>query len=129
MKKLARSGLFLLVVGSVLVFGGYRWYRGSSNSNDFITRWLRNPAANEQLHTDALVRCGDAPFIIPSSGFIGLLWRDPAAPYNSVRRHTGVDIFGRGESGSVPIYAAYDGWLTRLDNWTSTVVIGASAIT
>lgn len=123
MQRFLRGSLMIILMIGLLLLGAYRWYRGSSGSNDYIARWLRNPAQNDQLETSALIRCGDAPFIIPSEGFIGLLWRDSAAPYNSLQRHTGIDIFGRGQSGTVPIYAAYDGWLTRLDDWTSTVII------
>jgi hypothetical protein len=35
----------------------------------------------------------------------------------------GLDIFGGGESGTVAVYAVYDGFLSRLDDWRSTVVI------
>jgi murein DD-endopeptidase MepM/ murein hydrolase activator NlpD len=34
-----------------------------------------------------------------------------------------LDIFGNGEPGQVPVYAAYDGLLTRLPGWKSAVVI------
>ncbi|MCD4685647.1 MAG: M23 family metallopeptidase [Anaerolineae bacterium] len=61
--------------------------------------------------------------MLPSEGFVGLLWNDPAAPYNVLRRHTGLDIFGDGAPGEVPVYAAYEGYLTRLDDWKSTVII------
>ena len=44
-------------------------------------------------------------------------------PYNILRRHTGLDIFGDGAPGTVPVYAAYDGYLTRLPDWKSTVII------
>ena len=56
-------------------------------------------------------------------GFIGLLWRDTAGPYNATRRHTGLDIFSGKPAGTAPIYAVYDGYLTRLDDWRSTVII------
>jgi hypothetical protein len=62
-------------------------------------------------------------FLLPSSGFIGLLYRDPARPYHIFRRHTGVDIFGNGEPGDVPVVAVYDGYLTRLNDWFATVII------
>ena len=114
---------FSTVVLIGLLFLSYRWYRGSSNSNDYIRRWLRNPSQSENLHSPALQRCGDAPFVLPSEGFIGLLWRDTAAPYNALNRHTGIDIFGRGQKGTVPVYAVYDGLLTRLDTWRSSIII------
>lgn len=94
-----------------------------SNSNDYIARWFRQPSTRSELTTSNAERCEDAPFILPSSGFIGLLYADPAAPYNLLRRHTGIDIFGDGAPGEVPVIAAYDGYLTRLDDWLSTVII------
>jgi murein DD-endopeptidase MepM/ murein hydrolase activator NlpD len=44
-------------------------------------------------------------------------------PYNSAHKHSGIDIFGDGEIGEVPVYAAYDGYLTRLASWKSAVII------
>jgi peptidoglycan LD-endopeptidase LytH len=93
-----------------------------SNSPQSIGNWFDN----EESRSDMITRregCPGAPFLLPSEGFIGLLWRDPAGPYNVLRRHTGIDIFGDGEPGTVPVYAAYDGYLTRLDGWLSSVII------
>jgi murein DD-endopeptidase MepM/ murein hydrolase activator NlpD len=67
--------------------------------------------------------CPGAPFILPSDGLIGLLWNDPAGPYTILNTHTGLDIFGDGGPGSVPVYAAYDGYLSRLAGWRSSVII------
>lgn len=125
MRRWLQAALLLvfLVVFAVLLL--YRWYTGSgeSNSNDLIYRWLTDTEAQQTLGNQGLIACPDAPFILPSTGLIGLLWRDPAAPYSPLRRHTGVDIFGTGAPGTVAIYAAYDGWLTRLPDWRSTVII------
>jgi hypothetical protein len=62
-------------------------------------------------------------FLLPSSGLIGLLYGDPAAPYHVLRRHSGIDIFGNGTLGTVPIVAAYHGYLTREADWKSSVII------
>jgi len=67
--------------------------------------------------------CSGAPFSLPSDGLIGLLWNDPAAPYSIFNPHTGLDVFGDGAPGTVPIYAAYDGLLTRRSDWLSSVII------
>ncbi|MGJ3239781.1 MAG: M23 family metallopeptidase [Anaerolineae bacterium] len=113
-------GAGALVIGLVALA---QWLFWRSDSNDSIRQYLSNPTTNADLNSTALTRCGDAPFIIPSDGFIGLLWRDDAAPYTPLRRHTGIDIFGGRAEGTVAIYAAYDGWLTRLDDWQSTIII------
>lgn len=123
-KRFLSMGLIALIVlaGGAAAF--YLWYTGGdSDSNDYIRRWLTDPASMPEFNVNALARCGDAPFILPTSGFIGLLWGDTARPYRNNQPHTGIDIFGQGSSGSVPIYAVYDGYLTRLADWRSTVII------
>jgi len=111
----------IVLAGGLFLF----WYiRGSgSDSNSYIREWLLAPIMRPRLSTEGGIACEDAPFILPSEGFIGLLWADPARPYNPLRPHTGLDIFGDGEDGTVPNYAAYDGYLTRSADWTSTVII------
>ncbi|MFP4322615.1 MAG: hypothetical protein ACLFTK_09190 [Anaerolineales bacterium] len=97
-----------------------------TNSVAPIRRWFDDgsPAVRAELTTVTQQEpCPGAPFILPSDGFIGLLWRDPAGPYHVLNRHTGVDVFGDGAEGEVPVYAVYDGWLTRLPDWLATVII------
>jgi hypothetical protein len=95
-----------------------------SGSNAVIERWFTEPAARPQLTTHRSgQQCPGAPFILPSEGLIGLLWDDPARPYTLLNPHTGIDIFGDGQPGTVPVYAAYRGYLTRLPDWFSTVAI------
>ncbi len=38
-------------------------------------------------------------------------------------RHQGIDIFAGTDVGITPVYAAYDGYLTREDGWVSTVIV------
>lgn len=97
--------------------------QAQSNSARVIQRWFSDPSSRARLITEQHAPCPGAPFLLPSSGLIGLLWRDTAFPYNVLRRHTGIDIFGDGEPGTVPVYAAYDGWLTRLPEWKASVII------
>lgn len=94
-----------------------------SNSGAYIREWFDNYHSRQHLITARREPCPGAPFILPSDGFIGLLWNDPDGPYNIFRRHSGIDIFGHGDPGEVPVYAAYDGYLTRLPDWKSTVII------
>jgi murein DD-endopeptidase MepM/ murein hydrolase activator NlpD len=89
-----------------------------------LIHWFTNPAARPDLITQAdLTPCAGAPFILPSSGFVGLLWGDARLPYSSARKHSGIDIFGDGEIGEIPVYTAYEGYLTRLGSWKSAVII------
>ncbi|MDQ7034911.1 MAG: hypothetical protein Q9P01_08760 [Anaerolineae bacterium] len=117
--------VFIVSILSVIgAYAGYRWFRANStNSNQYIVEWLNDAENHPNYEAVALLRCGDAPFIMPTTGFIGLFWRDSSAPYNVMRRHTALDIFGNGALGTVPVYAAYDGYLTRQDTWLSTVII------
>jgi len=120
------SGALGLIGIAALAYSGVALYsRMSSNSVTPIRSWFDNPVpeVREPLITNRLPSCEDAPFILPSDGFIGLLWRDSVGPYDVFNRHTGIDVFGDGEPGDVPVYAVYDGYLTRLDNWLSTVII------
>ena len=119
-----RTGFILLsgliVLGLVAVY--FFWFgplRGSSRTSNLIV-FLRNPAKHQEWVTEALRQCNNAPFMMPSRGYIGFLWDDSFRPGH---RHAGIDIFGGGEPGEVPVYAAYDGYLTRQQDWKSTVII------
>ncbi|MBZ0287561.1 MAG: M23 family metallopeptidase [Anaerolineae bacterium] len=128
LRRVPRWGCWLgLLLGVVIVaagvYVGLRYFRGS-DSNDYIERWFVDPASRSGL-TTAMGRnaCPDAAFILPSDGFVGLLWDDPARPYSGLRPHAGIDIFGDGAPGTVSVYAAYDGWLSRASDWMSSVII------
>lgn len=118
---IALSGLIVVSGGSGVVLILYS--RSLSNSNDYIHRWFTDRSRRASLNTVQREPCPGAPFLLPSDGLIGLLWHDTAAPYNILRRHSGLDIFGDGAPGTVPVYAAYAGYLTRLPDWKSTVII------
>ncbi|HNZ02076.1 MAG TPA: M23 family metallopeptidase [Anaerolineaceae bacterium] len=85
-----------------------------------VWEWLKNPQAHPDWAVQAGERCGDAPFQMPTSGLIGFLWDDSFRPGH---RHSGLDIFGGSQAGITPVHAAYDGYLTRLADWKSTVII------
>ena len=113
----------LLLVGIISAYLLYDYRHAHSDSNDYIGRWFNDRSSRAGLMTFNDETCNNAPFLLPSPGFIGLLWKDAAAPYNALRRHPGIDIFGDGQPGEVPVIAAYDGYLSRLDGWLSTVII------
>jgi murein DD-endopeptidase MepM/ murein hydrolase activator NlpD len=64
--------------------------------------------------------CGGAPFVFPTDGFPGFLWDDS---FRVGHRHQGVDIFGGAEPGVTPVIAAASGYLTRLEDWKSSLII------
>jgi murein DD-endopeptidase MepM/ murein hydrolase activator NlpD len=51
---------------------------------------------------------------------IGYLWDDS---FEVGHRHQGIDIFGGTDPGLTPVFAAYDGYLSRLADWKSSVII------
>lgn len=123
MKSLVK---FALAAGTVLgAVGVYLYLRqpafpGNSGRDLRVVQWIRNPQAHPDWAVESASRCGDAPFIFPTSGYIGYLWDDSFRPGH---RHQGIDIFSGTEIGIVPVIAAYDGYLTRLPDWKSTVIL------
>jgi hypothetical protein len=80
-------------------------------------------AARRDLITVRREACPGAPFIMPADGFVGLLYGDPRGPYSLAHRHQGIDIFSASGPGETPVYAAYDGYLTRETDWKSSLII------
>jgi hypothetical protein len=115
--------LWIIAAGVMLGLGTflYRMVRPAAGRSVRVMDWIRNPSA----HTDWAVRAGtrclpDAPFIIPTDGFIGYLWDDS---FKIGHRHQGIDIFGGTGVGVTPVVAAYPGYLTRLPDWKSSVIV------
>ncbi len=126
LSKWKRGLIVLFGVISAVICGLaslFLYSQTQSNSPAYIQRWFTDQNSHKTLSTIQNEPCPNAPFLLPSQGLIGLLWNDPAGPYNIFRRHSGIDIFGDGDSGTVPVYAAYDGYLTRKPNWVSAVII------
>jgi peptidoglycan LD-endopeptidase LytH len=110
-----------LGVGIVLLFG-YYLIRSAFRPARYVrvVEWIRNAVSHPDWAVTAKDRCSDAPFIFPTDGYIGFIWDDSFRPGH---RHAGLDIFGGKEPGITPIYAAYDGYLTRKADWKSSVII------
>jgi len=105
----------------LIVLAGFalsRMYLGKRNAA--VIAFIRAPEEHADWMISALSRCGDAPFSFPSNGFVGYLWGDSFRPFH---RHQGIDIFGGTEAGLTPVYAAYDGYLTREESWKSSLII------
>jgi hypothetical protein len=109
--------LVIILVGS---YFAYPWLRTRFARMRRLSAWLNDPSA----HPDWMVRAGDAcenaPFILPTSGYVGFVWGDSFRPGIA---HQGIDIFGGDKPGKMPVLAAYGGYLTRLPDWKSTVII------
>ena len=117
--------LFSIIFVAALVFAYFYFVQPLSVTTQAkrsvkVLDWLKNPEAHPDWAVSFGEQCEDAPFIFPTNGFIGYLWDDSFRPGH---RHSGIDIFGGRGPGLTPVVSAYDGYLTRLADWKSTVII------
>jgi hypothetical protein len=127
MVSIVRFLLWVLIIAIVIV-GIVTWASGqpgatgvsSSIRDSRLMEWLQNPTEHPEWAIQPGQRCGQAPFQMPTSGYIGYLWDDSFRPGH---RHQGIDIFGGGQPGDTPVYAAADGYLTRQPDWKSSLII------
>jgi len=111
---------FLIIVALVAAYFIYQGYRTTAGRLQRLRQYWENPEAQIEGVIHAGERCGDAPFVMPTDGLIGFLWGDSFKPGHT---HQGVDIFGADGLGKTPVVAAYDGYLTRLPDWRSSVIL------
>jgi hypothetical protein len=112
--------ILLIVVSLVVAYFGYPWLRTRAGRMKRLSEWMQNPFTHSDWMIQAGERCGNAPFILPTSGYVGFIWGDSFHPGH---QHQGIDIFGGGVPGKTPVLAGYAGYLTRLSNWKSTLII------
>jgi murein DD-endopeptidase MepM/ murein hydrolase activator NlpD len=119
----AFSVLFLIGLGYLF----YRGYLGRGISGKAtaarmsrLWAWFQDPAAHFDWRVSAGERCGDAPFIMPTNGYIGFIWGDS---FRIGHRHQGLDIFGGEAVNTTPVVVAYPGYLTRLPEWKSSLIV------
>jgi peptidoglycan LD-endopeptidase LytH len=112
----------ILVVGLLAGLGIYlyRAFRPAATRSLEVRNWITKGIATPGAVIHAGERCSDAPFIYPTDGLIGYIWGDSFRPG---QKHQGLDIFGGGDVGITPVVAAYDGYLTRLPDWKSSVIM------
>jgi murein DD-endopeptidase MepM/ murein hydrolase activator NlpD len=111
----------LVVLSLIILFLVY--YRRSGAGIDRTRRlltWLAAPHEYPGWSITAGQQCDQAPFLLPTSGYVGYLWDDSFRPGH---RHQGIDIFGGSDVNTTPVVAAYSGYLTRLPEWRSAVII------
>ncbi len=119
--KYFKTAFILLAIGLTALIG-YYVVRNVFRPARFlkVMQWLRDPQSHPEWVISAGDRCGEAPFSIPTNGMIGFLWDDS---FRIGHSHQGIDIFGGTESGLTPVFAAHSGYLTRLDDWKSSLII------
>jgi peptidoglycan LD-endopeptidase LytH len=114
----ASSLLLALIVGLGLLL--MQNFRSELSRSRNVIAWIRDPGSRQDWAITAGDQCGEAPFVYPTSGFIGFLWDDSFRPGH---RHQGIDIFGGEDVNQTPVIAAYSGYLTRLPEWRSSVIV------
>ncbi len=119
--KMFKTILILLAVGLVGLIG-YYFLRTAMRPARYLKfyEWMRDPQAHADWAIKTGERCGDAPFAMPTDGLVGFIWGDS---FKIGHRHQGIDIFGGTDPGIMPVYAAYDGYLTRESGWKSSVIV------
>jgi hypothetical protein len=117
-----RPRIWVGLGGVLLVLGVYcLWPTLNTVSRlDRLRLYLADPAAHPEWQLSAGERCGVAPFVMPTDGYLGFGYGDS---WRFGQRHQGFDIFGPTALGQTPVVAAYPGYLTRLPEWKSTVII------
>ena len=116
-------GLVLSILIIAVIAIGYQIYNRFRPTVDRVARlrqYLANPDERRDWMIQAGESCGESPFMLPTDGYIGFFWGDS---FYAGHRHQGIDIFGPGGIGSTQVVAVYDGYLTRLTEWRSAVII------
>ena len=84
--------LVVLITLTLLAFRLFSWF--SNLRSQAFMQWARgDEPIRAELITVQKDACPGAPFILPTEGFIGLLYADPSSPYSSAAPHQGIDIF------------------------------------
>ena len=114
--------LVIIAAAGLILLAGYLIIRGIFHPIRYarVIEWIRNAKFHPGWAVSALDSCDNAPFIFPTDGYIGFLWGDSFRPGHS---HQGLDIFGGDKTGITPVYAAYDGYLTRMPDWKASIII------
>jgi murein DD-endopeptidase MepM/ murein hydrolase activator NlpD len=110
----------VMVFALVGIYFTYPWLRTRLGRAKRLGEWLNHPSAHYDWAIQDGTHCGNAPFVLPTNGYVGFIWGDSFRPGN---QHQGIDVFGGGLPGTTPVVTAYPGYLTRLPEWRSTVII------
>jgi hypothetical protein len=117
-KKLV--GLIALGVLAGLAIFLFQNFRSSAARSPYVWQYLTNPGENQTFVMEAGARCGAAPFLFPTTGMVGYLWDDS---FRVGHRHQGIDIFAGTDNDLTPVISAYPGYLSRLPEWKSSVIV------
>ena len=119
--------LWVIFAGVVLglAYFLFRVARPGSARSVRVAEWIRNRSAHPDWAVKAGTRCvPQATMLMPTDGLIGYLWDDS---FQAGKRHQGIDIFAGTGVGKTPVVNAYPGYLTRLPDWKSAVIVRVPA--
>ena len=123
-RKGSRTKIWASILVVLIIVTGYVFLSYFRPSAERMARLRQFLARSGSSHSDWMIRagerCGEAPFMAPTDGFIGFIWGSSFRPGHS---HQGIDIFGPTNLGETPVVAAYDGYLTRLPDWRSSLIL------
>jgi murein DD-endopeptidase MepM/ murein hydrolase activator NlpD len=110
----------LAIITLVTGYYVFRYFRSPVTRSQRVLAWLKDSDSHPDWAVTANERCKGAPLSLPTDGHIGYLWGDQ---FSINHKHQGIDIFSGKSSGETPVYSVYDGYLTRLSDWKSSVII------
>ena len=110
----------ILVAVLTALIAAYFMYRPNAARLLAFRAWINNPASHPDWKLSAGSQCGSAPFLFPTDGFVGFLWGDRMSLNHT---HQGIDIFAGTDIGITKVISAYPGYLTRLPDWKSAVIV------
>lgn len=117
-----RTLIVSIILVAVITAGitAYYTYRPNAVRVNKFRQWMDNPASHPDWKLAAGSQCGAAPFLFPTDGMVGFLWGDLMG---KLHRHQGIDIFAGTDVNVTHVVAAYPGYLTRLSDWKSSVIV------
>lgn len=111
----------IIIIAAVTALAtGYYMYKNNAGRADKFYQWMRSPASHADWKLLAGSQCGSAPFLFPTDGFVGFLWGDS---FGLRHTHQGIDIFAGTDINITQVISAYPGYLTRLPEWKSSVIV------
>ena len=109
-----------IVVALTAAVAAYYLYRPNARRVNNFYQWIKSPASHPDWKLLAGSQCDSAPFLFPTDGFAGFLWGDS---FGLRHTHQGIDIFAGTDVGITKVVSAYPGYLTRLPDWKSAVIV------
>jgi peptidoglycan LD-endopeptidase LytH len=117
-----RTLIISILLMAIMTAGitAYYTYRPNALRYNKFRQWMDAPASHPEWKLVAGSQCGSAPFLFPTDGMVGFLWGDFMG---KLHKHQGIDIFAGTDVNVTEVVAAYPGYLTRLPDWKSSVIV------